>query len=215
MNQQAPNIFYRHFDLPANFPVIGLLGDSWKGYYQPLTRMHFHNCMELGFLHSGRGELRLGDQVLPFEGPCLVIAPPNVPHGHVVEEGSVCCWNWLYVDPQAMLPNPNPRLSNMLSEYQRNVGGEDCIISGKDHPEILTVLGLIVQEMENRQRHYHNIVRDLFGTLFLLLLRCCSGTAKNDPYTSGQLGTSRPPSSTSRKTTWRRSPLKSSPGSAM
>lgn len=189
VNQHGPqlNIFYRHFDLPANFPVIGLLGDSWKSYFEPPSRMHFHNCMELGFLHSGRGRVRIGDCIQPFEGPCLVIAPPNVPHAHIVEEGDVCCWNWIYVDPQAMLPNLNPRLSNMLSEYQRDMGGDDCVLSGKDHPEILTVLGLIVQEMENTQVHYQNIVRDLFGTLFLLLLRSYSGTVKNDQYTNNQL----------------------------
>jgi len=143
--------------------------------------------MELGFLHSGRGVVHLEDRVLPFEGPCLVIAPPNVPHAHTVEEGGVCCWNWIYVDPQAMLPHLNPRLSNMLSEYQRNMGGEDCVLSGKDHPEILAVLGLIVREMENTQVHYQSIVRDLFGTLFLLLLRSYSGTVKNDQYINNQL----------------------------
>lgn len=36
--------------------------------------------------------------------------------------------------------------------------------------------------------HYHHIVRDLFGTLFLLLLRNYSGTAKNSPYINTQLG---------------------------
>ena len=182
------NIYYRHFDLPATFPVIGLLGDSWKSYPEPLTRLHFHNCMELGYLSSGKGRLHIGDQVLPFEAPCLVLAPPNVPHAHVVDEGEVCCWNWIYVDPQAMLPNLSPRLSSKLSEYQRDVGGDDCILPMADHPETLTILRMIISEMENTQVHYHHIVRELFNTLFLLLLRSYSGTAKNDHYVNNQLG---------------------------
>ena len=182
------SIFYRHFDLPANFPVIGLLGDSWETYPGPLSRMHFHNCMEFGYLRSGKGTLYVGDCALPFEAPCMVLAPPNVPHAHTVSEGEVCSWNWIYVDPQAMLPNLSPRLSNMLSEYQRDVGGEDCVLRGTDHPETLAVLRMIIQEMEQTQVHYHHIVRELFGTLFLLLLRSYSGTAKSDPYMNCQLG---------------------------
>lgn len=56
------NIFYRHFDLPANFPVIGLLGDSWKDVPEPLTRMHFHNCIELGLCERGKGRLLCGQE---------------------------------------------------------------------------------------------------------------------------------------------------------
>lgn len=194
MSQQRPqsNIFYRHFDLPAHFPVIGLLGDSWKSYPEPLTRMHFHNCMELGLLLTGKGRLHIGGEILPFEAPCLVIAPPNVPHAHTVEEGQVCCWNWIYVDPQTLLPELSPRLSGMLSEYQRQVHGNDCVLQGTDHPEILSLLRMIAGELEKRQVHYHHTVRALFNALFLLLLRSCSGTVKSDRYTGSQLGSIAP-----------------------
>ena len=182
------NIFYRHFDLPANFPVIGLLGDSWKDAPEPLTRMHFHNCIELGFAREGKGVFYVGKSEVPFEAPCLVIAPPNVPHGHTVQAGEECSWNWIYVDPQAMLSNLSPRLINMISEYQRDVGGEECVLSEADHPEILMILKAIISEMEQTQVHYHHIVRELFGTLFLLLLRSYSGKTKNNLYVNSQLG---------------------------
>ena len=182
------NIFYRHFDLPANFPVIGLLGDSWKDAPEPLTRMHFHNCIELGFAREGKGVFYVGKSEVPFEAPCLVIAPPNVPHGHTVQAGEECSWNWIYVDPQAMLSNLSPRLINMISEYQRDVGGEECVLSEADHPEIMMILKAIISEMEQTQVHYHHIVRELFGTLFLLLLRSYSGKTKNNLYVNSQLG---------------------------
>ena len=102
------NIFYRHFDLPANFPVIGLLGDSWRCVREPVTRMHFHNGMEIGYLFEGSDVYYLGNEQVRFEAPCVVIAPPNVPHAHLVDEGAVCRWNWLYVDPQTMLPQLSP-----------------------------------------------------------------------------------------------------------
>ena len=188
MQEKQSSIYYRHYDLPAHFPVIGLLGDFWKSYPEPLTRMHFHNCMEIGLLISGKGMLHIHGRELPFEAPCLVLAPPNVPHAHSVEEGRVCCWNWIYVDPQAMSPGLSPRLSNKLGEYQRQMDGESCILPGSEYPEILSVMRMIVAELEGAQAHYHHIVRELFTTLFLLLLRSCSGTAGNDRYISNQLG---------------------------
>ncbi len=182
------NVYYRHFDLPANFPAIGLLGDSWKGYPEPLTRLHFHNCIELGFVMEGSGVFHLGESEIPFQAPCLLIAPPNVPHGQTVNEGTVCGFNWIYVNPQAMLSNMSPRLINMVNEYQHNVGGEDCVLSEKEHPQVLNILKTIIDEMENTQPHYHHIVRQLFGALFLLLLRTYSGEKKNNAYVNNQLG---------------------------
>ena len=182
------NIFYRHFDLPANFPVIGLLGDSWRCYREPVTRMHFHNCMEIGYLFEGSGVYYVGDKTVPFQAPCVVIAPPNVPHANLVDEGATCRWNWLFVDPQAMLPQLSPRLAGKLSEYQRDLGGAECVLAGAEHPEILDLLRLIIQEMEQAQPHYHHVVRELFCALFLLLLRSFSGTARGDRYVNSQLG---------------------------
>ncbi|MBQ8654707.1 MAG: helix-turn-helix transcriptional regulator [Clostridia bacterium] len=182
------NIYYRHFDLPANFPVIGLLGDSWKSHPEPITRMHFHNCMEIGFLYSGTGKYHIGNQTLEIQAPCMMIAPPNIPHAHSVDEGQVCGWKWIYVDPQKMLPNLSPRLSNMLSEYQRDVCGAECVLRDGAQGQIMTVLKMIIDEMENGRTHYHHVVRELFATLFLLLLRNYSGTAKDEQYVNSQLG---------------------------
>ena len=56
----ARSIYYRHFDLPARFPVVGLLGDLWRISDAPVTRMHFHNCMEIGLILDGSGEFFAG-----------------------------------------------------------------------------------------------------------------------------------------------------------
>lgn len=182
------NIFYRHFDLPANFPVIGLLGDSWKMEFAPPTRAHFHNCMEIGFLYTGSGRVYIGNREIRFQAPCLVVMPPNVPHVHSADEGQVCGWKWLYVDPQTMLPQLSPRLSSKISEYQRSLGGEDCVLSAKDHPKVYALTEMIIEEMENTRTHYHHVVRELFYALSLMLLRTCSGTARSDQYVNAQLG---------------------------
>lgn len=143
------NIFYRHFDLPTNFPLIGLLGDSWTSTNSQVTRLHFHNCLEIGYLYEGSGELYLADQRIPFKAPCIVLAPPNVPHFHGVAKGETLCAKWIYVDPVAMASSLNPRLASKIGEYQRALSGSACVLSAEQYPHILSTLKTIIQELED------------------------------------------------------------------
>lgn len=165
------NIYYRQFELPVNFPVVGLLGDSWKFPHEEVTRMHFHNCLELGYLYCGSGNYYVDDKVVHFEAPCLTVAPPNVPHITVVDEGAVCGWKWLYVDPLLLLPDAGPQMTSDLLQYQQTLAGEDCILSAAEHPRIYALTGMIIEEMEAGQTDCPLIVRELFHALFLMMLR--------------------------------------------
>jgi len=153
------NVFYRHFDLPTNFPVIGLLGESWMSGYAPVTRQHFHNCMEIGYLYQGSGELYLGEMRIPFKAPCLVLTSPNVPHFHSVNEGEINGWKWIYVDPMALLSHLNPRLTGKISDYQRGLNGEFCVLSAEKYPHIYETMGTIIHELEEPGAHYTHVVR--------------------------------------------------------
>ena len=165
------NIFYRHFDLPANFPVIALLGPTWNSTAEPVTRMHFHNCLEIGYLYDGSGQLYIEDRIIPVQAPCVTIVPPNAPHSTRADDGGECHWNWLYVDPIQLLPQLGPRLANSLNQYQRTLSGEDCVLSREAHPKICTLVQMILDEMGNTPAHYHDVARELFYAMFMMLLR--------------------------------------------
>lgn len=188
----ARSIYYRHFDLPARFPVVGLLGDLWRISDAPVTRMHFHNCMEIGLILDGSGEFFAGGDVLRFHAPCLLIAPPNVPHAHRAASGTSCRCNWLYVDPQALLPGLNPRLAGMLGEYQRSLSGEDCVIPADAQPDAFALVRMIAGEMERAQMHHQHVVRELFSAAFLMLLRGYRGSDARSRYAGTQLGSISP-----------------------
>jgi len=191
MNQTSEtrnNLYYRHFDLPTSFPAIGLLGDNWQVKPVPFARQHFHNCLEIGFLQDGDGVYHSGDNSRPFKTPCLVLTAPNVPHVHSLETESSNSWKWIYVDPLAMLDYLSPRLSGKISEYMRGLNCDNCILTKEEFPEIYTIAGMIVSEMENAQPHHHHIVRELFGVLFLLLLRAFPNAAQSDDNISARLG---------------------------
>ena len=169
--QAAQSVFFRHYDLPSNFPVVALMGDSWVITHEPVTRMHFHNCFELGFLYEGEGSLHTSDAVIPIKTPAVIVVPPNLPHMMQADAGCVCRWNWIYVDPVQMLPGLSPRLANDLNRYQHTLCGVDCVIDGTEHQRIYTIVKLILEEMNGMGSYYQQAVRDLFGALFMLLLR--------------------------------------------
>ena len=181
------NIFYRHFDLPANFPVIALLGSTWSSNAEPVTRMHFHNCLELGYLYEGQGQIYIEDKIVPVKAPCITITPPNVPHYSRANDGTLCHWNWLYVDPIRLLPHLNPRLADDLNQYQRTLSGEDCMLTFEDHPKIGALVRMIIDEIENTRTNYHEIVRELFYALFLMLLRVTRTSATEAHYANQRM----------------------------
>lgn len=163
-------IFYRHFDLPASFPVIGLLGPTWLGEHLTDFRLHFHNCLEIGYMYQGAAVYHLGDEEISVQAPCITIAPPNAPHIMNAREGVVCGWKWLYVDPVRLLPHLSPQRSAELGVYQYQLQGEDCVLTAADSPELFDLIGLIIRLMERAQGDWQGAVRELFHAFFLLLL---------------------------------------------
>ena len=141
-------IFYRHFDLPANFPVIGLLGPNWLAEHMPRFRLHFHNCLEIGYMYQGEGVYHLGEEEIPVRAPCITIAPPHAPHMMNAAEGVTCGWKWLYVDPVRLLPHVSPQLTAELGVYQYQLRGAGCVLPQAADPELYDLIGLIIRLME-------------------------------------------------------------------
>lgn len=164
-------IFYRHFDLPKHFPVIGLLGSAWQSTAEPVTRQHFHNCLEIGVLFEGRGEVHAGDQILPIEAPALLFIPPRLPHANRAAEGCICRWNWLYLDPQTLLTHLPPRSLEQIGAWQQSLCESACILPGEHFPQENALMRMIVGQMEQADAGYRQIAANLFGALFLMLAR--------------------------------------------
>ena len=48
---------YRIYDLPLDLPVFCLSGEEWRISDVLSNRLHFHNCLEIGFCHTDSGFL--------------------------------------------------------------------------------------------------------------------------------------------------------------
>ena len=175
MQFEKMNVFYRHFDLAPDFPVIGLLGPTWKATGKPVTRMHFHNCLEIGMLYEGESTLYINDQTIHCKPPCVTLIPQNVPHlSNAWTPDGLCRWKWIYVNPIQLLPQVSPKIANEINHFLRMLFAENCVFSGTEHPEILQLVRMVIDEMENKKDHYQVIVRELLYAMFMILLRSTS-----------------------------------------
>ena len=165
------SIFYRYFDLPASFPVVGLLGNSWHSEHIDSPRLHFHNCLEIGYLYEGRCTVQFGEQMYRAAAPSVVLAPPNASHITNPDPGQICGWKWIYVDPVSLTTHLPLQTQTELGLYQYRITGEDCILSAEEYPEMYALIGMVAGEMERSGNVYQGVVRELLSAFLLMLMR--------------------------------------------
>lgn len=93
---------YRIYDLPVDLPVFTLSGEQWRISDQPSSRLHFHNCLEIGFCHSDSGYIRFEDEIVPFRAGDVFLIPRHVPHTTCSTKGFRSLWSYLYADLDAL-----------------------------------------------------------------------------------------------------------------
>lgn len=165
------DIVYRHYNLPANFPISALIGNEWICKAEPITKMHFHNCVEIGLLKDGHGSVYVGDKVYTLQAPAITIIPANTVHFSNASEGSLCHWSWFYVDVVRLLSNLPIKVNDEIKVYLNKNKDQCCIFDENNGSNALQILKLIENEMLYRQTHYRTAVRGLMSALFLCLMR--------------------------------------------
>ncbi len=96
---------YRIYDLPLDLPVFVLSGEQWRISDVPNPRLHFHNCLEIGFCHSDSGYIRFEDEVVPFQAGDVFLIPRHVPHTTCSSPGCRSQWSYLFIDLEALSRN--------------------------------------------------------------------------------------------------------------
>ena len=148
---------YRMYDLPQDMPAILLTGDEWYISSEASSRLHFHNCTEIGFCHSGRGVIELEDKKhLAFNAGDTAVISKHIPHTTYSEKGARSLWSYMFVDFSELL-------QDALSGGDIHEGA--ALFNKQDHPNIHYFAGCLMQELENRKAGW----RQLFGSVSLSL----------------------------------------------
>ena len=109
MARNAHNVVeYRIYELPLDFPVLCLTGDSWRISDTPSNRLHFHNCLEIGFCHTDSGTITFEDGPVPFSAGDVSLIPRHLPHTTCSTKGCKSMWSYLFVDFDALAADVLP-----------------------------------------------------------------------------------------------------------
>ena len=72
---------------------MALLGEKWRqNYGRDIDYLHFHNYLEIGYCHEGKGAMVIGDDEYYFEGEGeLTVIPSNYLHTTNSDPGNIRC----------------------------------------------------------------------------------------------------------------------------
>lgn len=163
---------FRSYPLAADFPVIALLNGQ---FLFPKSRslpnyMHFHNCMEIGYVFSGDTTLAMEDQTFPIHAGDLFLIPPYASHITFQGDGENRMDDpnieYLYVDAVRLLEKVFPASIDRIRFFQHNSPEFPYVVHTGENERAASLLLEILQHMREKKECHQDCIR----ALALLLL---------------------------------------------
>jgi AraC-like DNA-binding protein len=164
--------------LPADFPVRG--GSVYVQGDAPISRLHVHDCLEIGYCLSGTGIFVVEDKVLPFQAGDVSAINSRELHLAQSARGTVSEWTWIMLDP-LRLAGASADDALLLDASRVCGGGFGNILSGDAHAETAALVRTLIAELGERPEGYRSAVRGLVLALMVRLRRLPGQTARANP----------------------------------
>lgn len=161
--------------LPVDFPILCMRTDHWYTENQAVNMLHFHNCLQIGYCYEGNGHSLVEGRLMEFESGNVTVIPAKAQHHIVSHPGTVSRWIWLYLDPFTFIPNLHPTHSKALMRIFFGEKVMAFVLHKNDQNEMINITQAIINELENKDEGYGDIVRLQTHAFLLLLLRAASG----------------------------------------
>ena len=175
---------YRHYDLPADFPLLVLTGDKWHISPVPGKHLHIHNCLEIGICHTSGGTMVFDRQKVEFHAGDITCIARNVPHTTwSAKEPSL--WSYIFLDPELLLDDSSLHNHAGLSGTSRFLHDCRLLLQPGPNPWAVPLVTAIIREATAREPGWHSCVRGLCAALLIQILRVYSREGADtvrDPY---------------------------------
>ena len=147
---------YAPIQLPADFPITG--GKPYAQKDRPITFLHLHDHLELGYCFEGSGVFVVEGKVLPFTAGDVSVINRTEMHLARSAAGTVSQWSFLILDPARLVPAPLEE-----QEYLRTdpFAGRSFrnILRPAGHPGMGERVRSIILELRARKPGYRSAVR--------------------------------------------------------
>ena len=162
MKKHKEKLEFRYYDIPREDFLITRQGDGWKRIYGSDEEvLHFHDLMEIGICHAGKGELRLEHTVIPYREGMISVIPPNYPHTTYSMNGSENYWEYLFLDPAKILQVMYPEDILLQQKILERINRKIFLGPESEAPHLTATIRRILEEMREQKDFYRECVRGL------------------------------------------------------
>lgn len=163
---------YRYYEMPLDSPVLALLGEDWiRNYGKGIDYLHFHNHMEVGICHWGKGTLCLEEEELPFEDGMFSLIPRNFPHTTNAEGDSLSYWEYLFIDVEKLMGEIYQENPLVAERFIRRINRRAHFCYMEDQPEIAALIRQILGIMREKKEFYLEEVKGILLALMIEIAR--------------------------------------------
>ena len=161
-------IKFEPIPLDPALPICG--GDPYFQSDNPITFLHVHDCLELGYCFSGDGVFFVGEKVLPFRAGDMVFINHTEVHLARSAPGTGSEWSWVYCDPIRLVGH---RCDNVSDLDPSPFAGPDFlnVLCPTTHSAHGRIVQRMVEELRARTQGRDSVLRALTWELMMLMQR--------------------------------------------
>lgn len=167
-------IEFRYYEVPEGEQVLALLGENWRRVYGDDINgfsLHFHNLLEIGFCIEGGGSLVLDEEVVSYSSGALTVIPMNCPHVTNSRSNSVNYWEYLFLDPEAILNAAYPKDSIFVNRLLERINHHPVCFEAGQNEELAVLVRAVREECRNRKSYSVEVLRGLLLSLLIVIAR--------------------------------------------
>jgi len=136
----------------------------------PITFLHVHDCLELGYCFSGSGIFVVGEKVLTYQAGDMSFINSAEVHLAASAPGTQSNWRWIYLDPIRLIGHLEADVSRIDPAPLAGPAFNN-ILSPESHPEIGRILLRMISELDEKQAGVESSLRALTWELMILMRR--------------------------------------------
>lgn len=150
----------------------------YQNWHNPehTTKLHFHNCIEIGLCHKGTGVNVISNQIIPFNAGDVCIIPRGVCHWQLTNKGVDSIWTYVFFNPESIIPK--------LSGFQDQITGlfkKILVFDEVSVPGFRELFFDLIHEVEEGRAGYQEVGMTHIFILFVKILRLESLKLYNGP----------------------------------
>lgn len=154
--------------LDPSLPITG--GEPFEQKDHPITFLHIHDCLELGYCYSGSGIFAVGEKILPFSAGDISFINHTEMHLARSAPGSSSHWTWVFLDPIRLVGLPAGEAGVLDPTLLAGVQFNNLIPSGR-YPALGRIVLRLIEELRGRHPGGGGALRALTWELMILMQR--------------------------------------------